>query len=1408
MLNPVSTYRLQFNKDFTLDHFEKIIPYLKKLGVETIYASPIFEATPGSTHGYDGVNPHRINPEIGTEQQLRYICKVLTEHGMKWLQDIVPNHMAYHPNNTWLMDVLEKGRYSPYHSFFDIDWNSNLHQGRVMVPFLGSSLEEVIKNGELSIDYQNGKFVLQYFDFNFPLATSSYVLLLQSADGEQPAELKELSEQILRMETLTKEAFNIRWQQLLKDFSLLMSDKNFFNYIEKSLKNINNDKSLLNTIVDQQVYRLCYWQETDHQINFRRFFTINGLICLNIQEEEVFSHYHQYIHSLLKDGIIQGLRIDHIDGLYDPAAYLITLRKLTGPETYIIVEKILDPNENLPAHWPIQGNTGYDFLALVNNLLTNKKSEHVFTQFYDRLTSNEISVCQQIRNKKAYILCNHMAGELENLTQLYIRSGLREDIKNTDLSYDAIKKAIAEILIECPVYRYYGNKFPLEKEDETAFNEVLSNIRKHKPELISAIGLLENALLLKPKTADVEYNNKAANFYMRLMQFSGPLMAKGVEDTLMYTYNRFIGSNEVGNSPEMFGFPPGDFHETMISRQKKWPLSLNGSATHDTKRGEDVNARLNVITDLPQEWFTAVEAWRKLNKSLKENETPDINDEYFIYQALVGTFPFDSQDEITFSERFCAYLIKAFREAKTHTNWTVPNEMYESAAINFARNLLDKKKPFWKSFEKFLNKIKDFGIINSLSKVLLKFTCPGIPDVYQGCELWDFSMVDPDNRRPVNYQQRLDCLDNLYVHEYKDPVLFMQMLWDTRYNANIKFWLIHTLLNERKNNVDLFKKGAYIPLITEGKYKDHIFAFARKHKQEWYVAAVPLNLAALCREQKKGILQLDWKNTSITLPEEAPERWMHFFSKDEGRQKNGITVKEIFKTIPLALLKLQMPKTDRSAGILMHISSLPSPFGIGDFGSEAINFANFLSRSHQKFWQILPLNVTEEASAHSPYSSISSMAGNTLFISPEILAAQGLLDPNDLLAYHLKPTGTVDFKAASEIKNTLLSKAFGNFEQHSNGAVSYDDLHKFIEQEVAWLDDFALYVIIKRQHGGKPWYEWPDKFKTRDHHTLAAFSQQHKRPLIEIKWQQYIFSLQWKELKDYCNNLNIQFFGDLPFYVSYDSADVWSNPEIFSLDEEGNITGVAGVPPDYFNADGQLWGMPVFKWDVLKQTKYDWWIQRIKKNMELYDVLRLDHFRAFSAYWEVPAKDNTAKNGVWKPGPGKDFFNVMNQTFGKLPFIAEDLGDINEDVHKLRDEFNLPGMKVLQFAFGDDMPGSIYIPHNYNSNYVSYTGTHDNNTSLGWFRQNIGSIERKNIEMYTNVKPHEQNIHLILGKLAYASVAKTVILPIQDVLGLDENARMNTPSSIENNWKWSIKPGQLTRKEEARLRQWVKLYNR
>lgn len=479
----------------------------------------------------------------------------------------------------------------------------------------------------------------------------------------------------------------------------------------------------------------------------------------------------------------------------------------------------------------------------------------------------------------------------------------------------------------------------------------------------------------------------------------------------------------------------------------------------------------------------------------------------------------------------------------------------------------------------------------------------------------------------------------------------------------------------------------------------------------------------------------------------------------------------------------------RGSGILLHVTSLPSPFGVGDLGPWAYNFADFLANTRQGYWQILPLTPTDHVGGNSPYFSISTFAGNKLLISPELLQKEVLLEKNDLVQVPQFPKNYVDYAGAASYKEKLFKKAFERFKGRKDYGADYD---KFCSENWGWLEDFSLFAAIRTYFKGEVWSKWPPEIRDRKREALEKYGEDLRDGVEYQKFLQYIFSKQWFSLKKYCNQKGIQIIGDLPIYVNYDSADVWSNPDIFKLDEKKRPTAVGGVPPDYFSETGQLWGNPVYRWDVLKEGGYDWWLQRIERKLKLYDFMRIDHFRGLVGYWEVPAGEKTAVKGKWVKGPGGDLFKKIVERFRNLPVIAEDLGTITPDVWETMDRFGIPGMRVLFFAFGPDFPKGRYLPHNYVRNCVVYTTTHDTNTLRGWFENEASPEVKDNIFKYIGRQIPVQEIHLALMEVAMMSVADVAVIPMQDLLGLGEEARMNRPAESEGNWLWRLLPEQLT----------------
>ncbi|MGC1241804.1 MAG: malto-oligosyltrehalose synthase, partial [Chryseosolibacter sp.] len=609
MYLPSSTYRIQFHKDFTFNDLQRILEYLYTLGISTVYASPIMRATPGSMHGYDVTDPHTINPEIGNADELKALSRELHKKDMYWLQDIVPNHMAFNTGNYRLMDVLERGAHSPYYNYFDIDWNHpdpDL-KGKVMVPFLGKELHACIEEREIKLAFSRNGFTINYFDTPYPLSLSAYPLLrswLENGSDEN------LASSILSkmMAAGGGGVDHETWQAMKEEYlEALHHDPDQETAIGTLIEAINQDVEKIRKLTDDQYYRLAYWKETDTRINYRRFFTVNELICLRMEDEKVFDEYHTALHKLYKDKIIQGFRIDHIDGLQDPAKYTQELRKLMGESCYIIAEKILEAKEDMPSHWPLQGTSGYEFLSYLNQLLTQRKGARQLLTFYQQLLPDVPSYRKLIFESKKLILENYISGEWENLTRLFRSLQLANNYAE-----DRIKQAIGFFMLSLPVYRIYPDSLPLKGKSLLIIHEAFGKALVAGAEYTEELNYLRDLFTTAP--ADQDAHSRVLLFLKRLMQFTGPLTAKGVEDTTFYIYNPLISHDEVGDSPEPLGMTVQRFHEKMQLRQASTPLSLNATATHDTKRGEDARVRINVLSRMTESWKEHVTHWLDLNK--------------------------------------------------------------------------------------------------------------------------------------------------------------------------------------------------------------------------------------------------------------------------------------------------------------------------------------------------------------------------------------------------------------------------------------------------------------------------------------------------------------------------------------------------------------------------------------------------------------------------------------------------------------------------------------------------------------------------------------------------------------------------------------------------------------------------
>ena len=889
--NPVSTYRLQFNRNFTFNDAEKILPYLYKLGIKTIYASPVLKALKGSNHGYDVTNPMIVNPETGTRNEFENLLKKVHQYGMGWIQDIVPNHMSFSTENPWIVDVLEKGKDSEYYEFFDIIENHsdpNL-KNKLMLPFFGKPVTELIESGELSVVYRKDGFKLKYFDDEYPLSVPAYPVVLKAA-GRFP--VPEPAAGLMNSE-ISIDRFDETRRELSYEHS---GSDDFRHYITECLTKTNSSPDILKAVVDKLHYYPSFWRDTETRINYRRFFTINSLICLNIQNEKVFNFCHLLIEEWLKNKMVDGVRVDHIDGLFNPAEYLERLRKMAGNETAIYVEKILEEDELLPGHWPVQGSTGYDFLSLVNNLLTNKDNGPVFSYFYNDWIHKPADFNDVFYKNNRFILYRRLAGELENLTRQCLTI---DSVNACGKNEQEIKAAIGEFLVACPVYKVYlePSKFT---EYETDMVKMIGEAAiKNNPDNEETLKILIDLFLLK-LPGSKEESIKADAFFRRCMQFTGPLMAKGIEDTAFYSYNPFIGHNEVGDSPSYFGISTEKFHQAMEERMKNNPLTQNAVSTHDTKRGEDARARLNVLSDMPVTWMDEARRWREINsiykKRTRDKEIPSANDEYLIYQVLCAHLPMNATADETFIGRLQEYFIKAIREAKVNSSWSDPDESYENETMNFISNILSAESHFPAQMTHFMEELIPHGIVNSITQVILKNTVPGVPDTFQGTETWNLYFVDPDNRRPVDYLQLAENLDELEKDYATDATALAKRLFSNPLNGTLKHWATWTTLQERLKFPDLFFKGSYIPLKVLGKYHKRVIAFYRNYSEQHLIVILPLSTITIDGDNL-------WEDTRIRMPGNIPPVLKNLLTGTLVETGNILNLENIFDIVPFAVLR-------------------------------------------------------------------------------------------------------------------------------------------------------------------------------------------------------------------------------------------------------------------------------------------------------------------------------------------------------------------------------------------------------------------------------------------------------------------------------------------------------------------------
>ena len=895
---PSATYRLQFSNDFGFAAATELIPYLRNLGITHVYASPFLRARKGSTHGYDVVDHNQIDPQFGGEADFNRLSAALAEADMGLILDFVPNHMGVgHADNAWWLDVLEWGPHSSYARFFDIDWRNLPGRSRpaVILPLLGKPYGQALAEGELRLGFDpaEGSFLAWYFDHRLPVRPSDYLALLQE----------------LRITDVDLTRFQRRRRELASDRELaaemkaiLATSPTIASRIEAALTTYNSSPHLHRLLLRQH-YMLAYWRSSVSEINYRRFFDINDLAGLRMEDDEVFAATHKLVWKLVQEGQLQGLRLDHIDGLYDPARYCRTLGELVGDagaksgEFYILVEKILGEDEGFPRLPNVAGTTGYEWLNTICRLLVSNKGLLSLEEAWRDFTGETRSYIEMEQAAKAETISGMFSGELETLVRLLrrIAAGNR---RSQDFTADQLRTALLAYVSALPVYRTYVTpEEGASAQDRSVIDAAVDMARKSAPRVEPVLfDFLHDLLtldILKPECHGYSFR-RARLFVGKLQQFTGPVMAKALEDTCFYRHFRLLSLNEVGGHPDGDGLDPKDFHVLMEQRIRQQPHGLTATATHDTERGEDARLRIAALSELSEEWRAAVQRWRRWNQPFVAGG-PSPGHQYMLYQALLGAWPLSGPDD-GFVARAVAYTIKAAREGKRETSWHYPDTAYEAALEDFLRGILDASRSaeFLVDFASMAHRVALLGSLNGLSQAALKLLMPGVPDIYQGTELWDLSFVDPDNRRPVDFGLRKKLQKEMH-DEIDWPALVSA--WP---DGRIKFALLQALLRMRKAQADMFLDGDYQPLSVKGKNADRVLAFSRNHGGSSVIVAVGRVMAGITEGGRRWPLGQDWGDTTIDLPEGRLFRDM--LRSGGVPQRELLPLSEGFRDFPVAVL--------------------------------------------------------------------------------------------------------------------------------------------------------------------------------------------------------------------------------------------------------------------------------------------------------------------------------------------------------------------------------------------------------------------------------------------------------------------------------------------------------------------------
>jgi len=952
---PLATYRLQLNRNFTFNQATEIVPYLSALGISHCYISPCLKARPGSVHGYDIVDHNSLNPEIGSREEFDRFVDVLHKHGMGLILDIVPNHMAVMgSDNAWWMDVLENGESSIYSCYFDIDWRplkDELH-GKVLVPVLHDHYGSVLESGELQLAFrcERGEFDIVYRDNRFPVNPREYPRILRRAAENLVATLGEQNPEVLELQSLTTGFGHLPARQ--EATSDLIVERNRDKEINKrrlaelcsrspaiiegieaaakAMNGVPDDVSSfdeLHDLIKAQAFRLANWRVAADDINYRRFFDTNDLAGICTENENVFQATHRLVLELIGEGKVDGLRIDHPDGLYDPAEYLERLKrsitaareslKDNGHESqYVVVEKILTGSERLPQEWPVSGTTGYDFANLVNGLFVDAAAATRFDGIYRRFIDDEIDFDLLAYQSRKLIVRVALASELNVLANRLTKIALSKR-KTCDFTLNSLRDALMEVVGSFPVYRTYITPSNVSDTDVRYIGTAIALAKRRSPAAnTSVFDFIAEVLLTRiAEGQDPGYTKAVTGFAMKFQQFSSPVMAKGLEDTAFYRYNRLVSLNEVGSDPEKFGTRVAEFHAASQQRLRDWPHTMLAGSTHDSKRSEDVRARINVLSEIAPMWGLRVREWRRFNRMLKSEvngfPAPSPDDEFLLYQTLIGAWPLadlsDEKDRKTFCERIENYMLKAIREAKQNTSWVNQNAEYENAVLSFVRALLkpSDENRFLKDFVPFERRIARIGLWNSLSQTVLKLTCPGVPDIYQGNELWDFSLVDPDNRRPVDYDRRRQIFEELRDQGNSTEAEAIGKWMNAPDDGRLKAYVIWRTLGFRQQHARMFEEGEYLPLTVAGAKAEHVVAFMRQFKGTSALVVAPRLISGLLGEREiPPVGPQVWDDTYISFPPGTAKRCRNLFSGNEAEAQDQICVAKVLEGFPVGLCLL------------------------------------------------------------------------------------------------------------------------------------------------------------------------------------------------------------------------------------------------------------------------------------------------------------------------------------------------------------------------------------------------------------------------------------------------------------------------------------------------------------------------